>query len=167
MPTSWDMAIFVLTTTTTTQPITLPLAHACGVKSVFSIKWFLFSVSVTLQVGHKVSVLGHQYITKEGYNVDIHIIYLFCQSIFGIRFSWHYLLALFKMLLHHLMSSHNWPVRILNGSDNIVVSCGQNLTLKHHSMQCILLVAANILSPPPPCTLSWIQHNCEWYESWT
>ena len=30
MPTSRDMAIFVLTTTTT-QPITLPLAHAYGV----------------------------------------------------------------------------------------------------------------------------------------
>ena len=30
MPTSRDMAIFVLTTTTT-QPITLPLAHARGV----------------------------------------------------------------------------------------------------------------------------------------
>ena len=29
MPTSRDMAIFVLTTMT--QPITLPLAHACGV----------------------------------------------------------------------------------------------------------------------------------------
>ena len=35
MPTSRYMAIFVLTTTTTTiltQPITLPLAHVCGVK---------------------------------------------------------------------------------------------------------------------------------------
>ena len=35
MPVSRDMAIFVLTTTTTTMtgPITLPLAHARGVKS--------------------------------------------------------------------------------------------------------------------------------------
>ena len=30
-PTSQDMAIFVLTTTTTIQPITLPLAHARGI----------------------------------------------------------------------------------------------------------------------------------------
>ena len=37
MPISRDMAIFVLTTTTTTtQPITLPLAHARGVKIVKS-----------------------------------------------------------------------------------------------------------------------------------
>ena len=33
MPTSQDMVIFVLTTTTTTQLITLPLVHACRVKS--------------------------------------------------------------------------------------------------------------------------------------
>jgi hypothetical protein len=31
VPISPDMAIFVLTVTTTTQPITLPLAHARGV----------------------------------------------------------------------------------------------------------------------------------------
>ena len=36
MSTSRDMAIFVLTTTTTTtRPITLPLAHARGVKRTF------------------------------------------------------------------------------------------------------------------------------------
>ena len=97
---------------------------------------------------------------RAGYVLYRALVYLFCQSIFGIRFSWHYLLTLFKMLLHHLMSSYNWPVTTVIGSDNIVVPCGKNLTLKHHSMQCIPLVAANISSPPPPYTLSWIQHNC-------
>ena len=33
VPRPRDMAIFVLTTTTTTRPITLPLAHARGVSS--------------------------------------------------------------------------------------------------------------------------------------
>ena len=46
MPISRDMAIFVLTTTTTTQPITLPLAHAHGVIISYINNLISFSDSV-------------------------------------------------------------------------------------------------------------------------
>ena len=36
VPRPQDVAIFVLTTTTMTRPITLPLAHACGVITVYA-----------------------------------------------------------------------------------------------------------------------------------
>ena len=53
MPTSRDMAIFVLTTTTT-QPITLPLAHARGVTSANPQQdplkaWIVYSLSIMQQ----------------------------------------------------------------------------------------------------------------------
>ena len=47
MPTSRDKAIFVLTTTTTTtQPITLPLAHARGVIKLAL--WYIYIAHIII-----------------------------------------------------------------------------------------------------------------------
>ena len=53
MPISRDMAIFVLTTTT--QPITLPLAHACGV---------ITTQPITLPLAHACGVIRDTYYCK-------------------------------------------------------------------------------------------------------
>ena len=57
MPISRDMAIFVLTTTTTTQSITLPLAHAHGVIISYINNLISFSDSVIYMCSQELGVV--------------------------------------------------------------------------------------------------------------